>query len=90
MTKAQIAKNLLEEKNCDSCRYVEWAAERLCHHDQGMHSASRDFTCAKWEKPRPLNLTWSTVPTVNFPTSKTSEKKLIRAVTRELKKALRQ
>ena len=85
MTRAQIAKNLLEDKNCGTCK----------HHVNGkcillrLAPIPEDFTCAKWKeiedisihlsstpitvKARKLNVTWTMESALDLASTLTDE-----------------
>ena len=91
MTESQIAKKLLEGKNCRACRYAFHAmGDWICQDEESaLHYFPEEFTCEKWERPRPLSVTWTTTPTINPIVSKAAERRLIRRVTREIRKSLK-
>ncbi|MFW6002115.1 MAG: hypothetical protein ACOCQD_02140 [archaeon] len=90
----KIAKNLLEGRTCDNCRYKECEQGDVCYcvlYKQldsnpylGVRPIPKENTCTKWEKRinKKLNVRWTKESEIDL--TKDIEKNLIKTVSKEL------
>ena len=91
MASTTIAKNLLEEKNCNNCLYKEgtFCTQPVVSKTNYMaESLPKEKTCAEWEKRlnKKLNVKWTKETETDLTFN--SEEGLIKVMSKELIKSM--